>query len=257
MTNEISNDLVNKIRKLLALSENNDSQAQAEAALQKAKELAIRHDIDIASIQVFESKKESEPIVKSEGINLGKRKSVCQHFVSWILQNHFKVKIIYSGGRYFGQTFTIIGKTSDIQIATYIQGFLNSEMMKLWHDYKDKNNAPCAHRNSWLWGFYNGLTKKLENQEKESENNCFQEMELCKGKETVEQTKSCYALAKIDHKEQLEKKMEEFYPHLRKASRSSTSHHHSGEARQAGFSAGQNVNLRPAISSGNQGQIRY
>ena len=80
-------------------------------------------------------------------------------------------------------------------------------------------------------------------------------MELCQGREKMEQTQNCYALAKINHAEELDKKLNEFYPHLKKAY-SSTSYHHSGEARQAGFSAGQSINLRPAISSGGQGQIR-
>jgi hypothetical protein len=68
MNEHISNDLVEKIRKLLALgSALNDSREQAEMAIKKAKELAVQNDIDIAFIQVFESKNQMNPSLKVKG----------------------------------------------------------------------------------------------------------------------------------------------------------------------------------------------
>jgi hypothetical protein len=249
----INDSLVEKIRKLLALGSNlNDSAEQAELAMKKAKELAIQNDIDLATIQVFENKKSEQPIVKGEDINLGKRESVCQKFIYWILQHHFNVKVITGGGRYFGKHLTLIGTTRDIQIATYVNSFLNQEFMRLWHQYRDENyDAQTKDRNSYFWGLYNGLDSKLEEQVKSTESSSFSSMVAERGAQAAEQVKNCYALTVTSNKERLDKALGEFYPRLRKASRSYYNGHHSASARESGFAAGRNINLRMGIGGGN------
>ena len=254
----INDSLVEKIRKLLALgSALNDSPAQAELAMQKAKQLAIENDIDLASIQVFENKKSDEPIVKGDEINLGKRESVCQKFIYWLLQKHFNVKVITGGGRYYGKMLTLIGKTKDIQIATYINTFLNQEFMNLWHKYRETHyEAQTKDRNSYFWGLYNGLDSKLKEQSKTTESASFSSIVAARGSQAAAQVQNCYALAVTSHKERLEDALNEFYPRLRKASRRSYSNgHHSESARESGFAAGRNISLRMGIGGGNGGRL--
>lgn len=253
----ISDSLVEKIRKLLALSSNlNDSKEQAELAMKKAVELATQSGINLATIQVFENKKSEDPIIKGEEISLGKRKSVCQKYIAWLLQNHFHVKVIYEGGRYTGNSLILIGLKKDIEVATYIQGYLNQEFMRLWHQYRKANPAvQTSQRNSYLWGLYEGLTTKLKNQESETESETFSTMESNQGVETTTKIKECYAVTKVSHKKRLEKSLEDFYPRLHTISRSYTNYNHSESARESGFNAGKNISLRKGINAGCGGRL--
>jgi len=257
MIDQIAPDsVVEKIRKLLALaSELNDSKEQAEAALQKAKSLATQHEVDLATIAVFECKKSEEPIEKNDGISMGKRASVCQKFISWLLQDHFNVKVIYSGSRHFEKRMTLIGKKSDIEIAIYVNEFLNTEFMRLWHQYRNSNlDSQTKDRNSYFWGLHGGLKSKLAASETETKKEAFETLAQTRTTDEVEQVKNCMALTVTTDKERLNEKVEEFYPHLRTV-RSYSQHHHSETARESGFSAGKNISLRRGISGGKGGVI--
>ncbi len=254
--NTITDSLVEKIRKLLALaSELNDSKEQAEAAMKKAMALATLHQIDLAAIEVFEAKKSDEPIEKNENISLGKRASVCQSYICWILKNHFNVRVIYTGGRYYGRKLILIGKRTDIDIATYVNSFLNTEFMKLWHEYRKTNPmAQTKDRNSFLWGLYEGMCSKLKEGESEAKKSAFETLAQTRTETEIDQVKNCMALTVTTHQERLEKATEEFFPHLR-SKRSYVSYSHSGEARQAGYSAGRTISLRRGVENGNGGMI--
>jgi hypothetical protein len=245
----IDNALVEKIRKLLALADkdSNDSMAQAEMALKKATELAILHNIDLATIQIHENKKSNEEITKDE-VNLGARKSICQKFVSSILLNHFNVKIINTGNRTQGQSMVILGLPKDIQIATYVHSFLTTEFMRLWHKYRKENSyIQTSDRNSYFWGLYSGLDTKLTEQREATEKNAFSEMDKTEGWEVTTKIQSCYALAKVDHSANLNKAVQKFFPRVTKA-KSYVRHVHSPGAQIAGFFDGQKIDIRPAVN---------
>lgn len=258
--NTISDSLVEKIRKLLALaSELNDCKEQAEQALRKAKALAVQHEIDLASIQVFQNKKSEEPIEKNDEISLGKRQSVCQKFISWLLQNHFNVRVIYSHGydqNYNSvQKLVLIGKKSDIEIATYVQAFLNEEFMRLWHNYRHTYQmVQTKDRNSFLWGLYTGLSDKLTESKKQAEQDGFAALAQDKTESEVEQVKECMSLTVVSDKERIEEAVGKFFPRL-SSRRHYTSYSHSENARQAGERAGRQISLRRGISGGSQSQL--
>lgn len=244
--NHIPDNLIEKIRKLLALSSNNSSQGEAELALQKAKELAVRHDIELTSIEVFSGVKKEESVLKSNPIDMGARESVCQKFINMILQNHFNVRVIYSGSRAWGRRLTIVGKKSDMEIAAYIHFFLNNEFMRLWHKYREQNPSVITmERNSFLWGIYMGFTDKLKKAAQDAENQAFTEMQGTT--EQVGMVKNQYALAKITNSEQLDKALKVFYPNLKTTNRSAAGIH-SILAQRAGYAAGQTIVLRKVLN---------
>ena len=210
--NTVPDQLVSKIRKLLALGNFNDNGNQAELALAKAKQLAVEYEIDLASIEIFDEKPKLEPIIKGEGIDSGSRFSVTQKFVNWIVQNHFNVKIIMSGGRYGGRYINFIGKKIDVETATYVNSFLNAELMRLWHNYQKKNNLRAAVRNSYLYGLYQGLDAKLAETKKQAEEGKFSTMN------DGQKVRGNYQLMVVNEKQRLEKAVGDFYPHLRKVS---------------------------------------
>lgn len=259
MTTTISDSLVEKIRKLLALaSELNDSKEQAELAMQKARTLAVQHDIDLAAIQVFDNKKSEEPMEKSDEISLGGRKSVCQKFICWLLQNHFKVKIIYTTGYDASwnrvQKIVFIGKKSDIEIATYVNQYLNNEFMRLWRNYAKWSNAKVDQRNSFIWGLYSGLSDKLTAAEKTAKEDGFTTLAQTKTVEEVEKVKECMALTVTSHQQRLEEAVDTFFPRARSV-RTRTAYAHSQTARSAGYSQGQKISLRRGLGSGGGGQL--
>ena len=248
----ISDVVVDKIRKLLALAQNNDNECQAEAALLKAQELAIRSEIDLATIEVFQDKKAEEEIVKGDNISLnGAREMVCQKFIYWILQSHFKVRIIRSGGRAWGRYITFLGTKTDIQIATYVNSFLQNEFMRLWHNYRKENpSVKTTHRNCYWMGVYHGLDKKLESQKTKVQEDIFDSMSLMKTGEEVSKVRSCYALAVRSQEDKLAKAMAALYPHLKKSTTYRLGGHQDKEISDDGFGDGQRINIHNPIGNG-------
>lgn len=255
INSNVSNSVVEKIRKLLALASNlNDSKEQAEMAMKKAKELATAHEVDLACIQVFENKKSEEPIERGD-ISLGKRQSVCQKFISWLLQNHFNVRIIYTGGRYFGKQMVLVGKKSDIEIATYVNGFLNEEFMRLWQKYhRATDDSQVKDRNSYFWGLYNGLSDKLKEGAEAAKKTAFDTMAQSRSVDDIEKVKNCMAMTIVTDKERIDDAVGKMFGRLRRG-RTYTRGSHNGSARDAGYNAGKKINLNRGLGAGGGGQI--
>ena len=186
--------LILKLKKLLALAGNNPSQGEAEAALAKAQSLAIENGIDLALIG---SSEDEEDIVR-ENMEFGQRLPTVNVYISNVLTKFFNVRIITSGGRSGGRKLIFIGKQSDINTAKYVYTWLSETMVRCWHNYYKANThvINLSHKQSYLFGFYNGLISKLESNKKTVESD--------KLKTTEEQNK--YAVAVVN----LQKKIQDF-----------------------------------------------
>ena len=152
--------LIQKLKKLLALAGNNPSQQEAEAALSKAQALAIQNGIDLALI----GSNEQEENVTREDMEFGKRLPTVNNYITNVLTKFFNVRIITSGGRYGGRKLIFIGKQSDINTAKYVYTWLSDTMVNCWHNYYNvnSNTVSISHKQSYLFGFYNGLVSKLD-----------------------------------------------------------------------------------------------
>ena len=186
--------LIQKLKKLLALAGNNPSQQEAEAALSKAQALAIENGIDLALIG---SNEDEEAIVR-ENMEFGQRLPTVNVYISNVLTKFFNVRIITSGGRYGGRKLIFIGKQSDINTAKYVYTWLSDTMVRCWHNYYKANSytVNIKHKQSYLFGFYNGLVTKMESNKKSVESDKLK---------TVEQ-KNKYSVAVVN----LEKKIQTF-----------------------------------------------
>lgn len=227
-------EVVEKIRKLLALGERGGTKEEAELAMMKAQEVALRHQIDFSSINVNPPEETYDKVVFGEDVKVG-RKSICQKFISSLIVTYFNVRVISSGNRYDGKKMTFIGKTSDIKIAEYIQGFLSREMMELWKDYKRKTNSPTSHRNSFIYGLYTGISEKL----KSSKANIIHEYDT--------QVQNNYWLVVQKDSEKLGIEVAKVFPKL-KTERNSVGYIRSQDAVSAGHAAGLNINLNPTLN---------
>ena len=239
----MNDTLISKIKKLLELGTSSNPH-EAELALMKARELALRENIDLAAIELFKDTK-AEPIDKNE-VSSGNRFSVCQKFCNWILVNHFNVRVILTGSRYSGRSITLVGKKTDLEIAKYVNGFLNQEFMRLWHKYRAETNVRTQERGSFLYGCYRGLDEKLLETKRAAEQDELGKV-AAKMDKQIEEVKSKYALMVISQGDRLKEATNKFFPKLTHSR--TTIRVGSSSSLEAGRIVGRNISLNRAISS--------
>jgi len=193
--------LISKLKKLLALAGNNNSQQEAEAAMSKAQALAIENGIDLALI----GDNEQEDSVVREDMEFGKRLPTVNNYVTNVLTKFFNVRIITSGGRYGGRKLIFVGKQSDINTAKYVYGWLSDTMVRCWHNYYKNNDVELSHKQSYLFGFYNGLVNKL------NVNKINIEKERLKTVDDVNK----YAVATVNLEKKIQSFIDDEFPRLR------------------------------------------
>lgn len=190
----MNDKIIERLKKLLALAGYNPSQAEAEAAMAKAQAVAIEHGIDLAMIG--ENQSESETKIIREDMEFGQRLPTVNTYVCNILIDFFNVKIIVSGGRYNGRKLIFVGKRDDIHTAKYIYSWLADTMVRCWHNYQRSTGAVVAHKQSYLFGFSNGLSNKLQSNKRNVEADRLK----------TEEDKNKYAVAVVN----LQKKIQDF-----------------------------------------------
>jgi hypothetical protein len=121
------------------------------------------------------------------------------------LTKFFNVRIISSGGRYGGRKLIFIGKQCDISTAKYVYTWLSDTMVNCWHNYYNSNNVLLSHKQSYLFGFYNGLVSKLE------ANKVSVEKERLK---TVDEQNK-YSIVVVNLQKKIQSFIEEEFPKLR------------------------------------------
>ena len=193
----MDNNIVEKIKKLLRLSESSN-QHEAESALSFAKELATRHEIDLYSIDAWKDQQETETFERVD-IDAGQRLCVASDYVGSIIIQHFGTRVIYFGNRVSGRKIAFIGKKNEVEIAQFVYSFLSETMMRLWRQYQIRNQIDTSHRTSWFMGFYNGLSAKLTAAKEKAESESFASLDQDK----VAEVKNKYALVRVSNEEKL------------------------------------------------------
>jgi len=231
--------ILEKLKKLLQLHKGQTG-AESDLALEKAQALATQHNIDLALAVVEEPVKEE--FVEGEFIE-GKRQGVAQRFISNILSEHFNVKIIYSGSRFYGRKILFLGRKGDVDFAIYAQSFLKHHMMSSWQYYQKLNDAPVSHRATFLESFARGLNVKLTEAKKKQEDESFSGL----APEIQEDSRNKYALVVQNEKEERENFVKKKYEKLRYI-KSVRLPLYGGNASQVGFSSGYATNIaRPLM----------
>jgi len=197
----MNDTLINKLKKLLALAGNNPSQQEAEAALAKAQSLAIENGIDLALIG---SNEQEDDIVQDE-MEFGGRLPTVNVYITNVLTQFFNVRIITSGGRNSGRKLIFVGKQSDINTAKYVYGWLSDTMVRCWHNYYKNNDVALSHKQSYLFGFYNGLVNKLD----------VNKYRVEKEKLKTTEDKSKYAVATVNLEKKIQSFIDDEFPNLR------------------------------------------
>lgn len=225
----MNDKLIEKLRKLLALAGNNPSQAEAELAMSKAQAMALEHGIDLALIGQVTDEDDS---VIQEHIEMGQRLPTVNTFITNVLTKFFNVRIILSGSRESGRRLIFVGKRDSIDTAKYIYTWLGDTMVRCWKKYY--HNTPGINLNdkqSYLFGFYNGLVGKLDRNRKEVE----------ASKITNDSDRNKYAVACVNLNQQIQSFIDDAFPSLRKTATKSI--RVNADSYSRGMADGNNCNI--------------
>lgn len=252
ITNE--HDIVDKIRKLLRAA-SSEHEGERENALLMAKRLCAKHELDISEIDAWSDTKTVKESIERADLNLGNRMPIAQRFISHIIQDHFGCRIIYCGGRYEGRRLVLIGKKSDVEIASFINEFLNREFLDQWHKAKNQNGFRTEDRNSYFLGVFKGLNEKLKQSAAKFTDSYIADIRANKGEEAAVKVQESFALMRIGDKERIEEKVSQEFPRLSHKRSYYSSGRHSENAMDKGYVAGKNINLHRPVTAGYNNEI--
>ncbi|MBF0565960.1 MAG: DUF2786 domain-containing protein [Nitrospirae bacterium] len=159
MMNTQHNAVIEKVRKLLALSESSNEHEAALAA-EKARELLESYDLSLSDV-------ESVPDAVMDKFYDLSRRSVPRWLYVLIdaVSEHFNCKAIYYRMDYENPTVRVrfIGTETDIEITEYVFTYLRRTV----DDMTARQSTPEGHqgrrfKNSFRYGVAEGITLKLE-----------------------------------------------------------------------------------------------
>lgn len=139
------------------------TEGEAEAALKKAQQLMIEHNLSL--LEVKQAEVEKADWVEEEAWE-GKGLPWDMQFVVHLLQDHFFVKAVFRRGyRGSGTKVILFGDKENVEVAKHLLIFLSRTFRQLWQNHKWVNDifVPGGRRNSRMFyiGLRDGLSAKL------------------------------------------------------------------------------------------------
>lgn len=158
-------EVIGRISKLLSLS-SSPNENEAQAAVNKARELLLRHNIAAVDVE-----KERRFGHRWLGTVKG-RHPYYEQILARILNDFFFVSVIWTqtydaarGVR--GTVLGVHGTEANLQMAEYVYDYLTSVLGSLWRDYKEKGGLRGnGERMRYFAGVLEGFHEKLGAQEK-------------------------------------------------------------------------------------------
>lgn len=233
--------LLTKLKKLLNLSKSANIH-EAELALQKATAMAAEAGIDLAMVSAkADSEAEKLEMVQESAFN-GKRLPSLQKYASWLLNKHFNVHVIYSGGRYFGRTVNILGDKKDVEFAKFVNEFVQDDMQRRWEYYKKSNGLTVAMKDTFMYNLYRGLDSKLSEAKAAAEAAKFAALP----QEQVADTKIKYGIVVSNKAAAVQQFVTKTYPRLSNK-RVSIRNFSGSTVATDGYSVGRSMNINRPI----------
>ncbi len=232
---KIESEIIEKIRKLLILAGDKAAHAgEIETAMVKAKELARRHAIDIASVDLNqESESNSIEVEKDSSLKTrSKFRQPYHRYIFWILKQVFEVHVVLSGHSTMnGQVIEeihLIGDPTDIAIAKVIFPFLEAVFPRTLSRFV--RDGTLTYRTAHMNGCYHGLAIGIITANKKQE------------EALPKEDRSKWALIVVKKTDVIQRKMKELFPDMREGRRSSI-REQSSHAMSLGFREGSKLNL--------------
>jgi hypothetical protein len=152
--------VLRRIARLLALA-TSPNVHEAEAAMQQARRLMLKHNIDAAAAAAregFAFRHVGEP---------RRRIDAHEQVLAGILSDHFFVEVIWVPtylpleGR-SGRVLELCGTPSNLDVAAYVHGFVLETSARLWRDHRRAHGIPGdRERRRFLLGVMLGFEEKL------------------------------------------------------------------------------------------------
>jgi hypothetical protein len=145
--------ILDKIKKLLRLGQSSNRH-EAELAVSRAFELAARHNIDLADVDLDD---ETRRILHKE-FHIGERFSLIRKLTINILMTFFKVNIVLAR-----PVWRFVGTETDIEIAIYIHEFLTAACSRSLREFEraERRKLSVNKRNNFIAGFMYGISSNL------------------------------------------------------------------------------------------------
>lgn len=230
--------IIERIRKCLALANGkNATQGEAEAAMGKAKEIAMRYNLDIASIALQEGKNpaDSLEIGKEELQIRSQREQPYHRYIYMVLREVFCVRTV----RFYNGRLVFVGEKTEVVIAKALFPWLEEVFYQTYYTaLKAGLVLSCAaHKNGIYLGLAHGIVAA----------NKREEAKLQKQEQQV------WALVVRGKEEKIEEALHNEFPDLQKGR--SVQRSASAAAIQLGRAKGQNINLRQVGTVKTQQQL--
>jgi hypothetical protein len=212
--------IVDKIRKLLALSESSNEH-EAMLAMENANKLLMKHNLEMSDVNEVDINEMIEDDIMSGGRLMSYKTSL----ISSIMRLNNCEIVVHNRTR--GQKIVkALGKKHNIQVSISMYEYLVSTMEKIIKKEK------CGNANSFRIGFAHSINQKVNEIIKE------------RNKKQNEFDEACTALVVVE-KELVKKFMKEKYPNIRTTITKSSIVDHASYS--AGRTAGQAVSLNSQI----------
>lgn len=208
-------DILSKVKKLLAVAEGSNYEQEAQNAMLKAQEFMLKHNLTIEDIEFKEDKKE----VTDETAMQTSRMPWYWKNLMMVIGENFRCQPYISKGRISRACF--IGLKEDVKLVKEVFNYAVNTVEKCAKNYTEKYKRPGFNisgvKNDYIQGFIIGLRDKF--------------------KEQVESKGFALMLVKDDAVIQaIENKK------LRKGQSSRITRNYNDDAKQAGYQQGRNFN---------------
>jgi hypothetical protein len=155
-----SDTVLRRVARLLALA-SSPNVHEAEAAMQQARRLMLKHNLDGAAAAA-----RSGFTFRQVGTPRG-RVDAHEHLLASVLADHFFVEVIWVPsfqpltGR-SGRVLELCGTPSNLEVAAYVHGFLLETGERLWREHRKAASLPGdRERRRFLLGVMMGFEEKL------------------------------------------------------------------------------------------------
>lgn len=227
--------ILDRIRKLRALSADPNNLNEATTAAKIAEELLQKHQIAEAELILEEGEKEEPKLDDNPVETFGQRQNVWKNILSLQLAKAYNCTTVWQRkGGVLG--LYVIGRPSDIEIVKYNYAYLSLQIVRLAELNQPSGlykGAAKGWRNSFYLGATNAIISALEEE-----------------KEKVRAESNSSALAVVDkHMAESNALASKLFPNARESSFNSNINR---DAYNKGFEAGQGLQSKPSLPAGNK-----
>lgn len=157
----MSEKLIDKVRKLLALSES-DNENEAKLAMLKAQEIMVAHNIAHSDLKINESKDVNEEVFGE------KTKKKWRYKLASIVAENFKCEVFYRGDGRRGNRVVFVGFQDDIDVTKVVYesavNVIEKNQNRVYKLARKNGYESKGIKNSYAKGFLFGLMNAFESQ---------------------------------------------------------------------------------------------